>query len=77
MNQYNNQYNLKDIKKALEYVETKLSAVSLQIEQDDRGRLNFSSYDISKNHVLITIYRNNEENEGTKMPEITTTTRLI
>lgn len=72
-----NQYNLKDIKKALEYVETKLSAVSLQIEQDDRGRLNFSSYDISKNHVLITIYRNNEENEGTKMPEITTTTRLI
>lgn len=71
-----NQYNLKDIKKALEYVETKLSAVSLQIEQDDRGRLNFSSYDISKNHVLITIYRNNEENEGTKMPEITRTERL-
>jgi hypothetical protein len=71
----NNQYNIKDVKKAIEYMEVKLGAVSLQIEQDDKGRLNFNAWDISKNHVLITVYKNNDENT-TKMPEITRTERL-
>lgn len=56
-------------------METKLAAVSLQIEQDENGRLKFNAWDISKNHVLITVYKNNDE-VTTKMPEITKTERL-
>lgn len=71
-----NQYNIKDIKKALDYMETKLQAISIQIDQDENGRLKFNCWDISKNHVLITVYKNDEDNSGTKMPEITKTERL-
>lgn len=71
-----NQYNVKDIKRALDYLETKLQAVQINLNQDEHGRLHFSSYDISKNHVLITVYKNDEDNNGTKMPEITKTERL-
>lgn len=71
-----NHYKIKDLKKAIEHMESKLQAVSIQIEQDENGRLKFNAWDISKNHVLITVYRNDEENNGTKMPEITKTERL-
>lgn len=70
------QYNIKDIKKAIDYMESKLQAVSIQIEQDDMGKLKFNAWDISKNHVLITVYKNDDDNLGTKMPEIQKTERL-
>lgn len=69
-------YNIKDLKRAIEYMETKLTAVQVNLEQDDLGRLKFGAHDISKNHVEITVYKNNEDGEGTKMPEITKTERL-
>lgn len=69
-------YTIKDLKKALEHMESKLQAVSVHLEQDDLGRLKISAYDISQNHVLITVYKSNDENNSTKMPEITRTERL-
>lgn len=71
-----NKYNIKDLKKAIEYMESKIQATSVQIEQDDKGRLQFGNTDISANQVLITVYRSNEDNIATKMPEITKTERL-
>lgn len=71
-----NKYNIKDLKKAIEYMESKLQALSVQIEQDDNGRLKFGNHDISANHVLITVYRTNEDGIATKMPEITKTERM-
>lgn len=69
-------YNIKDLKKALDYMESKLQAVCVHLEQDDLGRLKFGAYDISQNHVLITVYKSNDSDNSTKMPEITRTERL-
>lgn len=70
------QYNIKDLKRALEYLETKLQSITVNLVQDDFGRLKFGAHDISKNHVEITVYKNDPDNLGTKMPEITKTERL-
>lgn len=68
-------YSIKDLKRAIDYIENKLNAMSIQIEQDDNGRLKLGAWDISQNHVLITVYKSNDE-ISTKMPEITKTERL-
>lgn len=70
-----NKYTIKDLKKALDYMENKVSATSIVLEVDDHGRLKFGAHDISTNHVLITVYRSNDD-ESTKMPDITETRRL-
>lgn len=70
-----NKYTIKDLKKALDYMENKIQAASITLEMDDNGRLKFGSHDISSNHVLITVYRSNDEG-STKMPDITKTERL-
>lgn len=70
-----NKYSIKDLKRALEYMETKLGAVSVILEQDDYDRINLGAFDISANHVKVTVYKNNGDTP-TKMPEIVRTERL-
>ncbi len=68
-------YTIKDLKKALEYMELKLVASVVGLEIDEMGRMHISAYDNSSNHVKITIYRCDGQ-DGTKMPDITKTERL-
>lgn len=70
-----NKYTIKDIEKALQYLKDKIKCSYINLEVDDKGRLIFQTTDSEANQVVITIYRSNNE-EHTKMPEITLTQRL-
>jgi hypothetical protein len=70
-----NKYTIKDLKKALDHMENKVQASAITLEQDDHGRLKLGAHDISSNHVLITVYKSNEEG-SLKFPDITKTERL-
>lgn len=72
-----NKFTVKDIKKALDYMENKIQATAITLEIDDNGRLKLGAHDISSNHVLITVYRSNDDEIGTKFPDITKTERLV
>lgn len=65
-------FSIKDLKRSLEYMESKVGAVDANIEFDDRERLKIKGTDPSGNHVEITIY----VSETKKMPDITETRRL-
>lgn len=70
-----NQYTIKDLKKALDYMENTLKVNIINLDVDDYGRMKISAHDISSNHVQITVYKANDT-DSTKMAEITETRRL-
>lgn len=70
----NKQYAIKDIKKALDYLESKFKTLKVNLEIDDMGRISFSTTDVDANSVKITVYQN--DSAGTKFPEIQETRRL-
>lgn len=70
-----NSFKIADIKKALDYLESKFKSVNVKMEIDEMSRLNFQVIDIEANAVKIVIYRSDDEN-ATKFPEITESRRL-
>lgn len=70
-----NKYTIKDLEKALDHMKNKVQANTVGLEVGDNGRIHISAHDIAQQHVLITVYRSNDE-QSTKMPDITETRRL-
>lgn len=68
-------YSVKDLQKALNYLDDKYKSLTVNIEINDLGQITFSITDISANSVKIIVYKNSEE--GTKMPEILEMRRLL
>ena len=67
-------YSVKDLLKALKYLEEKYKTINVNMEINDLGQVTFSITDSNANSVKIIVYKSSED--GTKYPEIMEMRRL-